>query len=230
MSVCVGVHEFAQACICGLSLSYPRSPERGAAASLHRRGRESERKRLMEIMREGETDRQNRRRERRSDSIGSRGWWLPWGAMSGRRRVRERDGGRVIEGGREAAMWGAMWVEGKKKSGQRLQGERLERSRVCSVHEETGQGVRLRNSLQWLSQRHVDHHVLPPSLPSILTLFCPLFLFCPLRALSQSIAHCLPAQMIFSFFIIIIFCSSSLGHSRSTCRAVRTRSAAVKRS
>lgn len=42
----------------------------------------------------------------------------------------------------------------------------MERSRVCSVHEETGQGVRLRNSLQWLSQRHVDHHVLPPSLPS----------------------------------------------------------------
>lgn len=36
----------------------------------------------------------------------------------------------------------------KKRSGQRLPGKGLERSRVCSVHEETGQGVRLRNSLQ----------------------------------------------------------------------------------
>lgn len=40
MSVCVGVRECAQACICGLSLSYLCSPERGAAASLHRRERE----------------------------------------------------------------------------------------------------------------------------------------------------------------------------------------------
>lgn len=53
-------------------------------------------------MRERERERQtdkNRRRERQSDSIGSRGWWLPWGAMSGWRRVRERerDGERVTE-------------------------------------------------------------------------------------------------------------------------------------
>lgn len=40
MSVCVGVRECARACICGLSLSYPCSPERGAAASLHGRKRE----------------------------------------------------------------------------------------------------------------------------------------------------------------------------------------------
>ena len=66
------------------------------------RKREGRRKRLMEIMRERERERQtdkNRRRERQSDSIGSRGWWLPWGAMSGWRRVRERerDGERVTE-------------------------------------------------------------------------------------------------------------------------------------
>lgn len=46
MSVCVGVRECAQACICGLSLSYPCSPERGAAASLHRREGEGERERV----------------------------------------------------------------------------------------------------------------------------------------------------------------------------------------
>lgn len=51
-------------------------------------------------------------------------------------------------------------MEGGKKSGQRLQGEGLARSIVCSVYEETGQGVRLRNSLQWLRQCHMDHHVL----------------------------------------------------------------------
>lgn len=68
-------------------------------------------KRLMEIMREREREggRQASRQtktegERQSDSKGSRGWWLPWGAMSGWRRVSERDGGRVIEGAREAAM------------------------------------------------------------------------------------------------------------------------------
>ena len=65
MSVCVGVRECARACICGLSLSYPCSPERGAAASLHRRKREGGReKRLMEIMREGEADRQKTEGER----------------------------------------------------------------------------------------------------------------------------------------------------------------------
>lgn len=58
---------------------------------------------------------------------------------------------------------------GGKKGGQRLLGEGLEGSGVCSVHEETGQGVRLRNSLQWLSQSHVDHHVLPPP-PSVRSL------------------------------------------------------------
>lgn len=41
MSVCVGVHECARACICGLSLSYPRSPECGAAALLHERERKT---------------------------------------------------------------------------------------------------------------------------------------------------------------------------------------------
>lgn len=45
MSVCVGVRECAQACICGLSLSYLCSPERGAAASLHRRESEKDRER-----------------------------------------------------------------------------------------------------------------------------------------------------------------------------------------
>lgn len=105
MSVCVGMRECAQACIHGLSLPYPGSPERGAAASLHSRERGRGRGR------EGETiDENNERgrgrqtkqkeRERQSDSIGSRGWWLLWDA-SGWRRVRERDGRRVSEGGRE---------------------------------------------------------------------------------------------------------------------------------
>lgn len=113
MSVCVGVRECAQACICGLSLSYPCSPERGAAASLHRRAGEKERGREKKTI-DGNNERgrgrqtKNRRRERQSDSIGSRGWWLPWGAMSGWRRVREREGGRVIEGGREGGREAAM--------------------------------------------------------------------------------------------------------------------------
>lgn len=89
-------------------MSYPCSPERGAAASLHRREREGERETIDGNNEKGRgRQTKNRRRERQSDSIGSRGWWLPWGAMSGWRRVRERerDGGRVIrEGGREAAM------------------------------------------------------------------------------------------------------------------------------
>lgn len=57
----------------------------------------------------------NRRRERQSDSIGSRGWWLPWGAMSGWRRVRERDGGRVIEEGREGGSHVRSHVSGREK-------------------------------------------------------------------------------------------------------------------
>lgn len=69
------------------------------------------------------------------------------------------------EGGRQSCEEPCEW-KGEKKSG--LQGEGLERSGVCSVHEETGQGVHLRNSPQCLSQRHVDHHVLPPSLPPCL--------------------------------------------------------------
>ena len=81
--------------------------------------------------------------------------------VGGGEREKGMEGGR--EGGRQPCEEPCEW-KGKKKSGQRLQGEGLERSRVCSVYEETGQGVRLRNSLQWLSQRHVDHHVLPPSL------------------------------------------------------------------
>lgn len=108
MSVCVGVHECARACICGLSLSYPHSPECGAAALLHERERKTidgnnEREREREAGRQA--SRQTKTEgERQSDSKGSRGWWLPWGAMSGWRRVSERDGGRVIEGAREAAM------------------------------------------------------------------------------------------------------------------------------
>lgn len=104
MSVCVGVHECARACICGLSLSYPRSPECGAAALLHERERKTidgNNEREREAGRQADRQKQ---KERESDSKGSRGWWLPWGAMSGWRRVSERDGGRVIEGAREAAM------------------------------------------------------------------------------------------------------------------------------
>lgn len=67
MSVCVGVRECAQACICGLSLSYPCSPERGAAASLHRREGEGERKRLMEIMRERERQTDKKQKERETE-------------------------------------------------------------------------------------------------------------------------------------------------------------------
>lgn len=71
MSVCVGVRECAQACICGRSLSYSRSPERGAAALLHERygegGREGEWEKTIdgnnEREREKETDK-NRGRER----------------------------------------------------------------------------------------------------------------------------------------------------------------------
>lgn len=77
-----------------------------------------------------------------------------------------------------------------EKGGQRLLGEGLERSGVCSVHEETGQGVRLRNSLQRMSHSHVDHHVLPPP-PSV----CSLLLCC----LSvPSIAFCLHEQCVLS--------------------------------
>lgn len=47
----------------------------------------------MEIMRERETETKTEG-ERQSDSIGSRGWWLPWGAASGWRRVRGREGKR----------------------------------------------------------------------------------------------------------------------------------------
>lgn len=84
----------------------------------------------------------------------------------------------------------------QKKSGQRLQGEGLERSGVCSVHEETGQGVRLRNRLQWLSQRHVDHHVLPPSVlaRSPLSAYCLSLLWCPLLhfvSLCHTLSACL---------------------------------------
>lgn len=74
--------------------------------------RESERERERKTIdgnnereREREASRQTKTEgERQSDSKGSRGWWLPWGAMCGWRRVSERDGGRVIEGAREAAM------------------------------------------------------------------------------------------------------------------------------
>lgn len=125
-----------------------------------RKERQTERNRERERLRDRQTE-----REKDNDSIGGRGWWLPWGAVGGWRRVRDSDVGR------EGAMWGAMWVE-VEKSGQQLQGEGLERSIVCSVHEETGQGVRLRNSLQWLSQPHVAHHVLLPSF--LLSLSCPL--------------------------------------------------------
>lgn len=157
----------------------------------------------------------------------------------GRETDREERG---KEGGREERREGNSHVRShvtgrEKKSGQRLQGEGLERSRVCSVYEETGQGVRLRNSLQWLSQRHVDHHVLPPSSPPLLTLT-------PLSA------HCLsspplPPPCIVSVCCILPPCPSyfspslsplvpprpgslfSPGHARSAVRAAQGRSAAV---
>lgn len=143
-----------------------------------------------------------------------------------------REGGR--EAGRQPCEEPCEWKG--KKSGQRLQGEGLERSRVCSVHEETGQGVRLRNSLQWLSQRHVDHHVLsplPPSLPpyALLSALPPLPPPC-----FVSVYHILSAHpnYFLSFSLIIIFSSYTqallsvcLGHARSTDWTSRTRSAAV---
>ena len=120
MSVCVGVRECARACICGLSLSYPCSPERGAAASLHRRKREGGREGEGETIdgnnergRGRQTKNRRRERERQSDSIGSRGWWLPWDATSGWRRARERDGGR--EGGREGGSHVRSHVSGREK-------------------------------------------------------------------------------------------------------------------
>lgn len=124
-------------------------------------------------------------------------------------------------------------MEGKKKSGQRLQGEGLERSRVCSVYEETGQGVRLRNSLQWLSQRHVDHHVLPPSLPPSLVTLTLLSAHClslpplppSMHCLSPSRSVC-PAELFFRPSPLptrapgLLFCP---GHARSADRSRRGR-------
>lgn len=88
---------------------------------------------------------------------------------------REREGERAGEGERESARTSKRerehvrsHVSRGEKSGPRMQSEGLEESGVCSVHEETGQGVHLRNRLQCLSQRHADRHV--PSLSLSLSL------------------------------------------------------------
>lgn len=104
-------------------------------------------------------------------------------------------------------------MEGKKKSGQRLQGEGLERSGVCSVYEETGQGVRLRNSLQWLSQRHVDHHVLPPSLFPSLPLSLPTLT--PLSARCLSLPPLPPPCIVSVCRVLSEFCSLHLSPLQS---------------
>lgn len=133
----------------------------------------AERERMRERMREV-TDENNERRKGRqtkhrervtaktAEVGGSPGTQVGGGEgeeeMVGEQRRR---GGR--EGGRQPCEEPCEWKG--KKSGQWLQGEGLARSIVCSVYEKPGQGVRLRNSLQWLSQCHMDHHVLPPSLP-----------------------------------------------------------------
>uniref|UniRef100_H3D3M6 Inositol 1,4,5-trisphosphate receptor n=1 Tax=Tetraodon nigroviridis TaxID=99883 RepID=H3D3M6_TETNG len=86
--------------------------------------------RLMKIMREGKADRQNTERmTAKTAEVG--------GSPGMQSHVRSHVSRRG------------------KKSGQRLQDEGLARSVVCWVYEKPGQGVRLRNSLQWLSQCHI---------------------------------------------------------------------------